>query len=237
MTGGALWAVIAETLRREIAAGAYGPGDKLPSEAELARRFGVNRHTVRHALAELALAGEVRSRRGAGVFVAGPVADYPLGERVRFHQNLMASGRSPSRRFLQLQTRRATAVEAEALALPGEAEVHLVEGLSLADGQPLALFRSAFPAEPLPHLLGVLARTGSVTEALALCGVADYTRVSTRVSAEAADAVTAGHLWLTVGAPILRTVAVNVDLQGMPIEFGITSFAGDRVTLTVAPRA
>ena len=48
-----LWQAIADTLRAEITSGHYPPGDRLPSEAALATRFGVNRHTVRHALAQL----------------------------------------------------------------------------------------------------------------------------------------------------------------------------------------
>lgn len=234
MTGTALWQVIARDLRAEIAAGGYGPGARLPSEADLARRFGVNRHTVRHALASMAKTGEVRSRRGAGVFVAGPHTDYPLGERVRFHQNLLASGRTPSRRFLRMETRAGTAEEAAALHLAAGDPVHLVEGLSLADGAPVALFRSAFPASDLPDLLADLDRVGSVTEALRLAGVTDYTRAGTRVTAELADAVTALHLGLAPGAPILRTVAVNLDPSGKPVEYGITRFAGERVALTVA---
>lgn len=235
MTGQAMWEAIAGTLREEIGAGAYGAGDRLPTEAQLARRFGVNRHTVRHALADLASAGEVHSRRGAGVFVAGRPADYPLGERVRFHQNVLASGRTPSRQFLVMQTRRATTAEAAALGLMAGAAVHLVEGLSLADGEPVALFRSAFPAAALPELLTGLAQTGSVTQALSLSGVRDYTRATTRISAEVADAVVAGHLRVGAGTPLLRTVAVNVGPDGAAVEYGITLFAGNRVTLTVAP--
>ncbi|MGR3699971.1 MAG: UTRA domain-containing protein, partial [Roseovarius sp.] len=42
------------------------------------------------------------------------------------------------------------------------------------------------------------------------------------------------HLNLSPGAPILRTLAVNVDPEGRPIEYGRTWFAGDRITLTLA---
>ena len=234
MTRVPIWQGIAETLRAEIAAGGYGPGDRLPSEADLAQRFGVNRHTVRHALAALAEAGQVRARRGSGVFVASRATDYSLGERVRFHQNLMASGRTPSRRILRVETRAATRPEAEALDLGAGAAVHLVEGLSLADGEPMALFWSAFPAARVPGLTGRLQDLTSITAALAAEGIADYTRASTRVSAEPADAVLALHLRLPAGAPVLRTVAVNVELDGRPIEYGVTWFAGDRVTLTVS---
>jgi len=91
-----IWRSIADSLQSEIGQGLYRPGDKLPTEAELALRFGVNRHTVRHALAALAEAELVHSRRGAGVFVASRPTEYPLGRRVRFHQNIRDSGRTPS---------------------------------------------------------------------------------------------------------------------------------------------
>ena len=47
--GVAQWRQIADTLRADIAGGTLGPGDQLPTEARLAARFGVNRHTVRRA--------------------------------------------------------------------------------------------------------------------------------------------------------------------------------------------
>ncbi len=230
-----IWSSIAATLTAELGAGAYAPGAKLPTEADLARRFGVNRHTVRHALASLAEAGLVQSRRGAGVFVTTVPTDYPLGRRVRFHQNVLASGRTPSRRLLRTETRPASAPEADALALPAGALVHVVEGVSLADGLPLGLFRSVLPAAALPDFPQAMTRLGSITAALAEAGVADYTRASTRVTAKLADAVQAGHLQVAQGAPLLRSVTVNVDSQGRPVEYGTTWFVGDRVTLTVIP--
>ena len=87
-----IWTAIAHSLRSDIAAGVYGPDDKLPTESALAARFGVNRHTVRHAIKALAGEGLVLPRRGAGVFVTSTPTDYPIGRRVRFHQNLSAQG-------------------------------------------------------------------------------------------------------------------------------------------------
>lgn len=230
-----LWQSIATTVAAEIAAGIYGPGDKLPTEAQLSARFGVNRHTVRHALARLADQGLVHSRRGAGVFVHARPTEYPLGRRVRFHQNLTASGRAPSRRLLLLDTRRAAPDEAEALRLAPGAGVHVYEGLSMSDGVPIGLFRSVFPAARFPGLRAVLEATLSVTAALAAEGVADYTRAATRITAKTARGTRAALLHLPEGAPLLRTVAINIDGAGQPVEYGTSWFAGDRVTLVVAP--
>lgn len=228
-----VWQAIAQTLRTDISEGRYTPGDRLPTEAEMAARFGVNRHTVRHALARLVEDGLVRTRRGAGTFVAAQPTDYPIGRRVRFHENLLAAGRRPHKQVLQIECRAATPGEARALHLAPEARVCSYHGLSLADGLPIALFESVFPVERLPGIEAALATTSSVTEALSLAGVADYTRASTRLTAVPATATQALHLHLREGDPLLRSTGVNVDQAGQPVEYGRTWFAGDRVTLTL----
>lgn len=227
-----LWKSIAEALRQDVARGRYPPGTKLPTEAELAARFGVNRHTVRHGLKALADDGLVRSRRGAGVFVTMDVTEYPIGRRVRFHQNIRAAGREPARRVLALGTRAATEREAEALALSAGDEVLEYFGLSLSDGLPIAVFRSVFPVARLPGLAKALAGESSVTQALRQVGVEDYIRARTRLTAVAADATQALHLRLSEGAPLLRSEGLNVA-RGIPVEYGTTWFAGDRTALVL----
>lgn len=229
-----IWKAIATSLRSDIAEGLYRQGDKLPTEAVLAARFGVNRHTVRQALGALADEGIVHARRGAGVFIAMTPTDYPIGRRVRFHQNLTDAGRSPAKKVLLLETRAAHASEAEALQLEIGAMVHVYEGLSLTESQPIALFRSVFPAKRLPDLLSHLRNNPSVTEGLAQSGVADFTRASTRVNAKLATATQALHLRIAEHAPILRTISVNAAPNGSPIEVGRTWFAGDKVTLILS---
>lgn len=228
-----IWRSIAATLQAEIAKGLYRPGDKLPTEAEIAARFGVNRHTVRRGLSALIDTGLLRSRRGAGFFIAARPTDYALGRRVRFHQNIFDSGRTPSRRITRLETRPASAAEAEALRLCLGHPVHVIEGISLADGQPLAAFQSVFPAARFPGLLAMMKEQSSFTAALSACGLGDYTRAETRLTAKLASPVLALALQVKPDSPVLRSVAVNVDGAGIPVEYGTTWFAGDRVTLTL----
>lgn len=228
-----IWRSIADRLRDEIARGHHAPGARLPSEAALAARFGVNRHTVRQALAALADDGLVRSRRGAGVFVLGAPVDYPLGRRVRFHRAISVAGRVPGRQIDYVATRPADPAEAEALALPPGAAVHVAEGVSLVDGQAVALFRSALPAEPLPGFPRALSETGSITAALGRCGIADYTRARTRITARLADAAQAARLGGAAGDALIRTEALNLAPDGAPLERGLTWWLAARVTLTV----
>ena len=228
-----MWKAIAEALRSDLAEGRYDPGDKLPTEAALAERFGVNRHTVRHGLSALVDEGLIRTRRGAGAFVAATPTDYPIGRRVRFHENLIAAGRRPEKRVLQIEGRSSTEGEAKALQIATRRPVCAYQGLSLADGQPIAIFESLFPLDRLPEITDALSEISSVTEALQVVGIHDYTRASTRLTAVRATATQALHLHLSEGDPLLRSSGVNVDNTGAPIEYGRTWFAGDRVTLTL----
>lgn len=228
-----IWRAIADALRSDLAEGKYAPGDKLPTEAGLAERFGVNRHTVRHGISALVEEGLIRTRRGSGAFVAATPTDYPIGQRVRFHENLIAAGRRPEKRVLQVETRSATTGEAKALQIAAGDPVCVYHGLSLADGQPIAVFESLFPLGRLTNIEGALHQTSSVTEALRLAGISDYTRATTRLTAVRATATHALHLQVSEGDPLLKSSGVNVDHAGMAVEFGRTWFAGDRVTLTL----
>ncbi len=228
-----IWKAIANALRSDLAEGRYAPGDKLPTEAALAIRFGVNRHTVRHGISALVDEGLIRTRRGAGAFVAATPTDYPIGKRVRFHENLVAAGRRPEKRVLHIENRAATKGEAEALRIPPGHQICAYHGLSLADGQPVAVFESLFPLARLPDIAAALEASSGVTEALKSAGVSDYTRATTRLTAVRATVTQALHLLVTEGDPLLRSSSVNVDEGGQPVEYGRTWFAGDRITLTL----
>lgn len=65
---------VARQLRELMQQGALRPDDRLPPERELAKRFGVSRATVRHALSVLQAVGLIESRVGAGTFTRGDPA-------------------------------------------------------------------------------------------------------------------------------------------------------------------
>lgn len=228
-----LWSQITDTLRPELAA--LDPGTRLPTESQLALRFGVNRHTVRRALAALTEEGLILTRRGAGAFTTMRPVDYPLTRRPRFHAALNATGRIPGRRILSMQTLPADPETVALLDLAQGASILQLEGLSLSEGVVIGHFQSQFPLDRLPGLPAALSQTASITAALAACGVADYARAWTRVTAVRADGLLAGHLKLPSGDPLLRSESLNRDDRGQPVEHAITHFAGARITLSIKP--
>jgi GntR family phosphonate transport system transcriptional regulator len=238
--GISLWRQIGDALTRDIDAGALGPGDRLPADADLAMRFGVNRHTVRRALAHLQGEGLVRSERGRGTFVVEDVMDYRLGARTRFTQNLLLSHRSPTRRLLAASEQPASAAVAEHLALRPGAPVHLVVTLGEADGRPISMGQNYLPAERLPRLGEVLRQASeqtptrvSITAALKAVGVPEYHRRLTRISARPATVDEARQLKMPAAEYALETESLDVDDRDEPVIYARTAFRSGRVQFVV----
>lgn len=229
--GTAIWRQIADTLSDEIQRGVLRPADKLPTEAELAGRFDVNRHTVRRAISELSERGLVRVERGRGMFVTEDVIAYSVGTRPRFTEMMSLHKRAPGSELLRAERIRADAAIAKALEIKRGAPVLLIERLGAADDRPVSIGRHHFPADRFPDLIAHYEQVGSITAALLMSGLPDYVRSETRVRARRATAYEAQHLRLPNNAPVLETEAINVDPEGRKTEFGISCFASNRVEL------
>ncbi|HEY6579155.1 MAG TPA: GntR family transcriptional regulator, partial [Rhizomicrobium sp.] len=67
---GTLYETVKSALRDRIVSGRYQPGQKIPSESELIREFGVSAITVRRAVRDLTIEGRLIGRQGLGVLVA-----------------------------------------------------------------------------------------------------------------------------------------------------------------------
>jgi GntR family transcriptional regulator, phosphonate transport system regulatory protein len=236
-SGIAVWRQIARRLESDLRAGGLEAGARLPTEAELAARFTVNRHTVRRAIADLAARGLVRVEQGRGTFLQDLVIDYPLRRRTSFSANLLAQDRAPSHTMLEVVEVAADAEVAHALGLRRGARVVRGTSVGFADGVPVSYGRSSFPAARFPGLADRLQQESSISGVLAGYGVADYRRATTRVLARLPSAEEALRLKQPQSEPVLVTEAVDVDPDHRPIRYGATCFAGARVQLTVAPEA
>ena len=234
-SGIALWRQIQKTLEADILDGGLTPGQRLPTESELAARFGVNRHTVRRALAALEAKGLVRIEQGRGSFVQEDTVDYLLARRVRFSENLLRQRRTPGSEFLGSVVLEADKSVARALRLMPGAAVLRMDSVGKADERVIGLFWHFYPYDRFQGLDELFRSLGSITEALKRLGVSDYTRKSTRISARMPGGEEARLLQQARTRPVLVTESVNVDAEGRPIEYGLARWASDRVQLTTDP--
>ena len=227
------WTRIAAELAEAIAHGVYPPGQRLPSEHALAEHFGVNRHTIRRSLAALCNQGLLRVTHGSGTYVEEFAVDLALDRRPRHQQSMALAGLRGALRVIASSTPRATAAQARGLLVPARSSILCLQVLGEAEQQPLHFSERVFPLPRFVGLAAVVRETGSITAGFAAHGVLDYTRRQSRITAELPRPDVAAALHQPTGRPVLFVESINIDSQGVPIEFARSWFAGDRVTLTV----
>lgn len=232
---GPVWRRIAQALLGEIGPGGLQPGARLPTEARLAARFAVNRHTVRRALEHLVRTGLVRVEQGRGSFVADDVIDCPVTGRTRFNEWIRKQNREPTGQVLHVKEVACSQVVAGGLGVARGSAVVVMERLGLADGVPVSLGSHHFSMERLPGIAAALRREATVTGALAAAGVADYWRQSTRVSTRMPNSVEASLLQSSRARPVLVCENTNVDGGGIIVEFGVTRYPSTRVQVVIEP--
>lgn len=232
-SGVAVWKQIADTLSTEIRDRAFTDTGRLPSENELATRFGVNRHTLRQAVASLQSDGLVRIEPGRGMFIQHELLDYVLSRRTRFSENLLRQGLLPSKLLLTAREMPAPERAAHELKLGKGAKVLMVEMLDEANGQPIGLATAYYPALRFAGLLDMLNTGMRTTEILRHFGVQDYVRAESRITTQMPSEETARLLKQPVTRPLLCVECLDADMEGSPIKYGETVFCGDRVQLVV----
>lgn len=233
-TGYSAWRLIADELRGDIITGVLPPGTKLPSESELAARFGVHRNTVRQAMAALTADHLVLSRRGSGTFVAEhAVVVHRIGVRTRLTDSLGPRARTATGRLIEsLVETEPPADVSERLALNGRAALRL-EALRAVDDVPIARGTAWFDADRVPGLAEHFEPGGSITAALRAVGIDDYVRVSTVVTARTATTAEALDLELSSGSIVLVVRALNALPDGALLLYNVTRFAADRIELDI----
>ncbi|CCV16295.1 putative DNA-binding transcriptional regulator of phosphonate uptake and biodegradation [Mesorhizobium sp. STM 4661] len=234
-SGVSLWRQIADQILHSIAIGDFAENAALPPEMALAERYGVNRHTVRSAIAALVQEGVLRAEQGRGTFVLSRKRlSYPIGTRTRFSAGLQGQASERRSVLLEAAVEPASRRVADALSLARGSEVIRLEVRGEADGRPVSRATSWFEAGRFSGIDAAMAETGSVTASLERFGVSDYLRQSTVLSARHADAADLADLDLQPGAIVLVTVAVNVTPDGQPIQFAETRFPAERVELKLS---
>ncbi|HYY77637.1 MAG TPA: GntR family transcriptional regulator [Actinomycetes bacterium] len=205
------------------------PGDPLPSELELAARFGVSRMTARQAVQNLAAEGLVQRRRGAGTFVAPRPIHRHEGSLMSFTEDMRRRGMEASSRLLEAGLRAASTADLDALRLPDGARVVAISRLRLADGAPMAIEHAALPAE----FAGVLAddlEAGSLHESMIARGRVPAISRSW-IRARIASSAESRLLGLRARSALLVERRIIYGTDGLPLEHTETMYNADNYAI------
>jgi GntR family transcriptional regulator len=223
------YARLVRELSEEIAAGAYRPGDRLPSEVQLRARFDTSGMTVRRAVNILVDRGLVTASQGKGTFVRGldmSEALFSLTER----PGAQAAGEHEVQ-LLGASIRAADDLVAGHLAVEPGGEVVYLKRLVLHDGSPLVCNREFIVYDPRKATVEAELQITSLHGLLQGTLGFGLRRGDLTVEAVAVEEEDAELLGLTVGHPGLRLEHQLFDFDDRPVAWGWFTWRPDKVRL------
>ena len=210
-------------LRDQLLEGSLDPARALPSEPDLAARYGVSRVTIRRTLAALEREGLIRRVRGVGTYPARP----PREGRANisgYLENLISFERRTEAANLACGTAKPTGAVAEAL---GPAPCLRVVRVRSFEGRPISLTTLHVPTLLAARIDAEADPAVPVIQLLEAAGV-EAERSEQVVTAVAAGAPAVEALGVTPGAPLIAMRRLMLDAQGTPVLHQESLYAPER---------
>lgn len=225
--GQALRAILEELLS------ALPPGAALPSERELADRYGLARMTVRNEVERLTSEGSVYRLHGRGTFVAEPrIAQASAFSS--FTEDMVARGLAPGSVVTSSEVIVADGFLAATLQVKPGDDCFRLDRVRTADGHPMAIEQAYLPLQLFEGIERVDFADASLFEVLDGRFDVALGEAQQRVVAVSIEADEAPLLGVPEGSPGLRfqTVARNGD--GTPVYYAISLYRGDRYEIALS---
>jgi GntR family transcriptional regulator len=218
-----LYEQVRARLTEAISAGRWRAGQSIPSEAELARTFGVAIGTIRKAVDSLVAEQALVRRQGKGTFVT-----QHDGSRLMFHFFHIV-GRDGSKEYPEVEmlafTRgRASHAEAEALAIAPHDKVIRIRNVLSLQGRPSIVDDITLPALLFPGLTEkrFRARDNTIYHFYQSRYGINVLRTDERLRAVLATREAAELLRVAAGAPLLEIRRVALTFRDRPVELRIS---------------
>ncbi len=228
---------LSDALTAQIQAGAYAPGDLLPSENDLIAQYSVSRTTVRRAIQELVNDGLAYTIHGKGTFVAERQLTQHLNRLTSFSHDVAQRGMQPSRRILQVDIQFPDQHLAAQLRISPSTTVIYLARLLLADGEPVSIGHTYLPTTVIAPHQGAFTKAALEQEGLyALLRRLGLELLGGEqiVSASAASAEEAQLLEVPPGSPLLSSERLAWAQRETPVEFTLMKSRSDKARWRIA---
>jgi len=214
-----LYRQIKQLIVQDMQSGVWKPGEMIPSEFELADRFGVSQGTVRKAIDDLAAENLLTRRQGKGTFVATHAEQTTRYRFLRLAAD-DGSGRELRRRLLHCRRVRAGADVARALELRSGDPVVFVRRLLLAEQRPVVLDDIWLPGRMFKDLTAerLAAYEGPMYALFEMAFGVQMIRAEEKIRAVAATPEAAALLLVPAGSPLLSVERRSLTYGERPVE-------------------
>jgi DNA-binding GntR family transcriptional regulator len=225
------YAQLANIIRRQISEGAFRPGDQLPSEAQLCRRYGISPMTVRRSINLLADQGVVSTVQGRGTFVKPlelSTANFDLQEL----QELFSNGTAADIKLLDVRVVSADERAARKLEISlGDPTIY-IRRLFTREGQPIFYHRAYLIYDPTRPIVEAEMDVTSLKGLFAHADNSLLKRGQLNIEAALMNAEEAELLQSSLPAAAFFLEHLFYDFDDRPISWGWFIFRSDRLRFT-----
>ncbi len=215
-----------------IGSGKLSPGQRAPSEREIAETLGISRMTARAAMSNLIADGYLYSVPGKGTIVSNPKMRQDLMELTSFTEDMRKRGLKPGARLLEIGvTDRASEKVYRRLELSEGEDLIRIHRLRTADEEPMCLETSYLPKSYVPWLPEEDLESGSLYRALESRGI-ELVRAEEHLEATVVWETESELLTVPAGYPALLIERTTYTEGGRPIEYVKSLYRGDRYRFT-----
>ncbi|TGY65246.1 GntR family transcriptional regulator [Dubosiella muris] len=228
--GKALYIQIKDIYREKILSGELKHGDKIESEMEIQKRFGVSRITARQAILDLEKEGMVNRGRGRGTFVIWkPAIKEKLSEIRSFSHEMELHGRVPGTSSFTIDREQVAEKAAKIFNLDPREEMYCLRRVRTADDVKLVYMVSYFPLDTdLP--IREDNSTESMYEKFEVIGTGKPKRIEEEFSAEIPSDEVRNSLNIPKSLPVLARKRISFDEEDNIIEYTISYYRSDLYT-------
>ena len=226
---------ISAWLKEVIQTGRYKVGERLPSEVELSQMCGVNRNTLRQAIAELTVAGILRKEKGTGTFVSAPAPSelkHKLERISSFRDMLGQSGIKAKTIVVEKGIEKADDYVAKTLFLGRSKKVIAVRRVRAGNGTPYIFEESFLPADTFEGFLNY-DLTGSMYDLISERFNIVLARSKQTISAVNLNQRIAGIMGIPENSAAIFSEYITFDDKSMPVEILYSYYRGDKYKLEI----
>lgn len=219
-------------IEHKISQGEYSKGERIPTEQELTKIYGISRVTVRNALDDLSNRGLIERTPGKGTFVCNTKITRAITGTNSFSQICRANGKKPGSKMVKNSLEKVNPQDAILLNIPEDSFIVALERLRYADEIPVSFEISYFP-ERFNFLLQENLNNTSLWQLLKEKYNIVFSKTQKTIELIYAPYEISFYLNVNKGRPLLLVSAVSYDQDGTPAHRSYQYILGDKFKLTM----
>lgn len=231
-TEGPLYEQIKSDIEQQIKSGALKPGEQIPSERDLCKKYNVSRITVRQAIALAENEGILQRVHGRGTFVTHPKIEQPLHKIDPFQKTLAQLGMTASTKLLGTAREMISVPLSKLFDRDLSDVVVTIQLLGLGNDQPVVYYDSFFIPEIGERMIEAAHDMQAQNRPFSTLDLYQHlslvpSRTEQTIEAVVADPFLSKRLDIEPGSPILKVTSI-VYLDDNPVEYKTAHYLGDK---------